>query len=54
MAKGKRRTGEEPVDKATLQKHRHMIKSRLLGPGNANRGIGRIREIQVPLIHGKI
>ncbi|KAL4344443.1 hypothetical protein AHAS_Ahas11G0178900 [Arachis hypogaea] len=36
VAKGKRRTGEEPVDKATLQKHRHMIKSLLLGPGNAN------------------
>ncbi|KAL4372913.1 uncharacterized protein DS421_5g141420 [Arachis hypogaea] len=36
VAKGKRRAVEEPVDKATLQKQRHMIKSLLLGPGNAN------------------
>ncbi|KAL4365855.1 hypothetical protein AHAS_Ahas07G0147800 [Arachis hypogaea] len=36
VAKGKRRAGEEPMDKATLQKPRHMIKSLLLGPGNVN------------------
>ncbi|XLT43566.1 hypothetical protein HN873_036170 [Arachis hypogaea] len=42
VAKGKRRTGEEPVDKATLQKHRHMIKSLLLGPENANRRVSNL------------
>ncbi|KAL4390931.1 hypothetical protein HN51_011853 [Arachis hypogaea] len=36
VAKGKRRAVEELVDKATLQKQRHMIKSLLLGPGNVN------------------
>ncbi|XLS50760.1 hypothetical protein HN51_011437, partial [Arachis hypogaea] len=36
VANGKKRARKEPVNKATLQKQRHMIKSLLLGPGNAN------------------